>query len=98
MSKRLEAQSQRKTKLTLKDIEENSIDQLMDKPIPAFKETLKKMLSTNCEEIARLTNLNIKILKCLDRIDEQDQENGNGVGVAKVTQRNNSQVKNYFEI
>jgi hypothetical protein len=68
--------SQKKAKWTLRDIEVNSIEQLLAQPIPAFKETLKKLLIANNEEIARLTNLNKKILECLD---QQDQKNGIGV-------------------
>jgi hypothetical protein len=88
MSKRLNAenlgnQSQKKVKLTLQDIEENSIDQLIAQPSPAFKETLKKMLAANNEEIARLANLNKKILECLEKIDQQDQKNGIGAGVVQ---------------
>jgi hypothetical protein len=79
-------QSQKKVKWTLQDIEVNSIDQLIAEPSPALKETLEKMLAANNEEItshnekiARLTDLNEKILECLDRIDEQEQKNGFGV-------------------
>jgi hypothetical protein len=72
---------QKMAKLTLQDIEENSIDQLIAQPSPGFKETLKNILADNCEEIARLTNLNLKILKCLDRTDQQDQDNVPGVCV-----------------
>jgi hypothetical protein len=79
-------QSQKKVKWTLQDIEENSIDQLIAQPSPAFKETLEKLLATNneaiashSEKIARLTSLNEKILECLERIDEQDQKNLIGV-------------------
>jgi hypothetical protein len=75
-------QSQKKVKLTLQNIEVNSIDQLIGQPTPAFKETLENLLAANNEEIgshsekiARLTNLNRKILECLERIDEQNQEN-----------------------
>jgi hypothetical protein len=75
--------SQKKKKLTLQDIEVNSIEQLLAQPIPAFKETLKKLLIANNEEIAHLTNLNKKILECLDRIDQQELKNV--PGVAKVS-------------
>jgi hypothetical protein len=76
-------QSQKKAKLTLQDIEVNSIDQLIAQPTPAFKETLENLLAANNEEIAshsekiaRLTNLNRKILECLEKIDEKDQASG----------------------
>jgi hypothetical protein len=72
-------QLQKKVKWTLQDIEVNSIDQLIAQASPAFKETLEKMLTDNNEKIARLTDLNEKILECLDRIDEQDQTNRFGV-------------------
>jgi hypothetical protein len=67
-------QSQKKAKLTLQEIEEKSIDQLFAQPIPvpAFKESLEKLLAANNEEIARLTQLNDKILECLDRIYQQE--------------------------
>jgi hypothetical protein len=71
----LEGQSQKKAKLTIQDIEENSIDQLLAQPIPELKETLEKLLAANNEEIARLAKLNKKILECLDRIDQKNQEN-----------------------
>jgi hypothetical protein len=76
---KLEGQCQEKYKLSLQDIEENSIEQLLAQPSPAFKETLKKMLTDNNEEIARLANLNKKILECLEGIDQQNQENLAGV-------------------
>jgi hypothetical protein len=57
----------------IKDTKENSIEQLLVQPIPAFKETLQKMLAANNKEIARLTKLNKKILECLDRIEQQEQ-------------------------
>jgi hypothetical protein len=88
-------QSQVRAKWTLQDIEENSVDQLIVQPIPAFKETLKKLLADNCEEIARLANLNKKILECLDRIDQQDKENVTRTGVATsadVAEQNTSKV------
>jgi hypothetical protein len=75
----LRNQSQKKVKWTSQDIEENSIDQLIAQPSPEFKEILEKLLAANNKEIARLTELNEKILECLDRIDEQDQKNGFGV-------------------
>jgi hypothetical protein len=85
----MEGLPQKMTKLTLQDIEVNSIEQLIAQPIPAFKETLKKMLTDNNEEIARLTKLNRKILKCLDRIDEQCQQI---VRVVPDDQQNTSRV------
>jgi hypothetical protein len=94
MSKQIDAgcHSKEKAKLTLQDIEENSIDQLFAQPIPAFKGTVKKLLAANCEEIAHLTNLNIKMLKCLDRIDQQEQEDG---GVASGVDQT-SKVRDFF--
>jgi hypothetical protein len=92
-AKSLKKQSQKKQGLTLQDIEENSIDQLMTKPSPALMKTLKKMLGDNNEEIASLTNLNKKILECLDRIDQQDEEAN--IGVASevyVVLQNSSKV------
>jgi hypothetical protein len=80
-------QFQEKSKLTLQYIEENSVDQLIAQPSPAFKETLKKMLTANNEEIVRLGKLNIKILECLERFDEQDQEKA---------QQNSSKVIFFF--
>jgi hypothetical protein len=74
IAENLDFKSQKKTKLTLQDIEENSIDQLFAQPIPAFQKTLEKLLAANNEEITRLTNLNEKILKCLDRIDQDSQQ------------------------
>ncbi len=91
----LGSQSRLRAKLTMQDIEENSIEQLIVQPIPAFKETLKKLLADNCEEIARLANLNKKILECLDRIDQQDQENVTRTGVptsVNVAEQNTSKV------
>jgi hypothetical protein len=90
----LKDQSQKKTKWTLQDIEENSIDQLIAQPIPAFKETLEKLLADNNEEIARLINLNEKIPRCLDRIDQNEQENA--AIVVSVAQQNTSKVSYIF--
>jgi hypothetical protein len=89
----LESQFQMEAKLTLKDLEENSIDQLIAQPSQEFKETLKKLLITNNEEIARLANLNKKILECLERIDQQNQEvNIEPASGVNVVQQNTSKV------
>jgi hypothetical protein len=86
--KNLGVQAHMKAKLTLRDIEENSIDQLIAQPTEAVKETLENWLAANTgeiarlgEEITRLSNLNIKILECLDRIGQQDQEDTGADGI-----------------
>jgi hypothetical protein len=96
MSKRLidgDLEFQENANLTLQDIEENSIEQLVAQSSPAFKQSLKKLLIANNEEIARLANFNKKILECLERIDQQEQENFTGVpGCSAVAQQNQSKV------
>jgi hypothetical protein len=97
-----EQHSQEKAKLSLHDIEVNSIDPLIAQPSPAFKETLKKLLAANneeivsyCEKIARSAKLNKKILECLDRIDQQDLERTNIASRAGVVQQNTAKVSIY---
>jgi hypothetical protein len=76
-----DGQSQEKVKLALQLLEEISIDQIIGNLDPAYKETFKKLLAANNKEIARLANLNNKILECLDSIEQQEQE-------TKVAQQN----------
>jgi hypothetical protein len=90
-AKNLDDQSQEQVEITLQDIEVSSIEQLFAQPIPAFKETLKKCLAANSKEIARLANLNNKILQCLERIDQHDQEQEKTSGLID-DQRNSSKV------
>jgi hypothetical protein len=85
----MEGLPKKMAKLTLQDIEVNSIDQLIDQPSPAFKETLEKMLTDNNEEIARLDKLNKKILECLEMVDEQEQTK---LRVVPGDQQNTSRV------
>jgi hypothetical protein len=85
----MEGLPQKMAKLTLQDIEVNSIELLIAQPISRFKETLEKMLAGNNEEIARLSKLNKKILKCLDRIDKQEQTK---LRVVPDDQQNTSRV------
>jgi hypothetical protein len=66
-------QSQIQAKLTLQDIEENSIEQLFAQSRSGFKETLENLLAVNNAEIARLTNISEKILECLDKIEQQEE-------------------------
>jgi hypothetical protein len=85
----MEGKIQKMAKLTLQEIEVNSIEQLIAHPFLAFKESLKKMLADNNEEITRLAKLNKKILECLDRIDQQDQTK---LRVVPDDQQNTSRV------
>jgi hypothetical protein len=89
-----EGQSQKRAKLTLQDIEENSIDQLLAQPSQASKKSLKKLLAANNEEIVRLGKLNKKILKCLDRIDQQNQSQENTCKVSLI--HNFSSIFNFY--
>ncbi len=56
-------------------------------PFQHSKKPSSNILATNNEEIARLANLNNKILKCLDRIDQQEQDD-----VASAAQHNSRKV------
>ncbi len=66
-------QSQIQAKLTLQELEENSIEQLFAQSRSGFKETLENLLTVNNAEIARLTNISEKILECLDKIEQQEE-------------------------
>jgi hypothetical protein len=63
-------------------LEAASTEQLIAQPLPASKEVLNELLAANNEEIARLANLNTKILLLLNRPEQPD---GSQVVVAEVS-------------
>jgi hypothetical protein len=78
-------ETQETEELSIHDLQSTSIDQLFARPIPNLQESLKKLLASNQEDIARLESLwnqrihiKHKILEGLERIERKQEINRSG--------------------